>query len=509
MEHIQAQPAFYMWGAALLLGIPLLILILGELIERLQQQGNPLAAELSNLRNLVLPLLSIRLILEHILGMPSSLLLVRVVETLLWLVVIYSSLHLLTLLVHGSGQTKEREFRLPRVWSELLRALTVVGVGFYVLGNIWGVPTEQVFAVLGVGSIVLGFALQDTLSSLVAGLFLAFEKPFEVGHWIRFGLYEGQIIEMNWRAVRLRTRERDVVVVPNSLLAKEVGVNFILLDPLHAEYIHASFAYHHPPNQIKRMLLETALATPGVVHDPAPHVRIQSYAYDKSAINYEIKLFLLDYIRTEFIRDEVLTRIYYATQRYNFAVPYSTTVFYERDAALLEPADAFPELLGYLQTIPYFATLEPQALEQLARGAALHYYGAEERLIRQGMFFTGFYVILEGQVQLTVRSEDGQEREVARLSAGGFFGETILLRERPSPFSVTVIQDMKTLFIQRTTLIDVVETNPKLAAEMSRFIEERTKMVHRVASLSESTEHQRSIPYGTNGHQPQTSKRVL
>ncbi|MFN8495313.1 MAG: mechanosensitive ion channel family protein [Caldilineaceae bacterium] len=486
MEQLRSlfnEAPLYSWGVILMLGIPLLILILSEVIEYLQRRGSPLAAEVAHLRNLVLPLLSIRLILQRILGWDGHQLSIRIVETLLWLVLLYFIFRILALLVRGAGSPDSREFRLPRVWSELLRILALVGIGFYVLGALWGVPMDQVFAALGVGSIVVGFALQDTLSSLVSGMLLAFEKPFEVGHWLRYGPYEGQIIEMNWRAVRLRTRERDVVILPNGVLGKDVAVNYTALDPLHAEIIQASFTYHHPPNQVKRMLLETALATPGVIHNPTPHARIVGYAYDKFAVDYEIKYYTLDYGRIEFIRDEVLTRIYYAAQRYNFTVPYQTRILYQRDGALLEPKDPFAELLEQIKTLPYFAGLKEGALTELAHGAALQTYGAEERLLQPGDFFKGFYVILEGQAQLFIQDQQQQMQAVTTLKAGEFFGEVVLLREQPSLYGVLVMQDMQVLFIERTTLIEVVEANLRLALEMNRFIEERTKMIRRAGGM--------------------------
>ncbi len=489
-RSMTADPSLYSWGMALVLGIPLLVLVLGELLERLRRRRSRLYKPVSNFRNLLLPLVSLRLIMQFILHLDGSLLVVRVIDTLLWLVVMYSVLQLLGVLMGstrldgaqamGTEEIEEtQEIKLPRVWSELLRLTTVIGVTFYVLGGVWGAPMDQVLTALGVGSIVIGFALQDTLSSLVAGLLLAFEKPFEVGDWIHYNRHEGQIIEMNWRAVRLRTLERDVVVIPNSLMGKEVAVNFTLLDPLHAELIHASFAYQHSPNQVKRMLLETALATPGVVHKPLPHIRILRYAYDKFAIDYEIKLYTTDYARTEFIRDEVLTRIYYATQRYNFTVPHQATIFYQRDGADLEAPDDFPALVGQVQAVPYFANLDASVHAVIAQGATFQEYGAEERLIEQGMSFKGFYIILEGQVQLTVGADDGQLHDVAQLGPGDFFGETLLLRDRPTAFSVVVLQDMKALFIDRITMLNVVESNPRLAMEMNRFIEARAKLIER------------------------------
>jgi small-conductance mechanosensitive channel/CRP-like cAMP-binding protein len=497
MTQFLAQSAFYPWAFGLFLGIPLLVVLLNELIERVTRVYPRLGRAIATFRNLVLPLLTVRLILQFIFELGPTTAPVVVAETLLWLALVYAALRLLTVFVQGLERVEEQAggtggatspsakapaWQLPRVWGELLRIATVVGVLFYMLSNIWGVPLSQVFAVLGVGSIVIGFALQDTLSSLVSGLLLAFEKPFEVGHWLRYGNYEGQVVEMNWRAVRLRTRERDVVIIPNALLGKEVAVNFTIYDPLHAELVRVSFPYQYPPNQIKQMLLETALATPGVRHEPAPHIRIVNYLYETAAIEYEVKLFTLDYFRIEFIRDEVLTRIYYAAQRQRFAAPYQTTIFYQRDQADLAQADDRAEIRQRLQSVPFFANLPEAAREQLARGAFLYRFGVEEWIIQQGALFTGFYIILAGQVELTA-TVASQPRTIITLNQGEIFGEMVLLRNYPSPYTVTVRQDLQTLFIQRNTLIEVVESNLRLATEMNRFIEQRQQLLARVLEL--------------------------
>lgn len=505
LRNIWAQSDLYSWGLLLVVGVPLLVLLLGEWIERQQRRtdgnGARLTGAIANFRNLVLPLLTLRLVLQHILGLDADLLLVRVVETLFWVVLLYSCLSLVTRLVHAPGTLQEGEFELPRVWGELLRMALVIGVGFYVLGALWGAPMEQVFAALGVGSIVIGFALQDTLSSLVAGLLLAFEKPFAIGHWLRYGPYEGQVIEMNWRAVRLRTRERDVVVVPNALMGKDAVVNFTLVDPLHAEMIQVAFAYTHSPNQIKRLLLDTCLATPGVVHDPPPHIRVHSYAYDKYAINYEIKLFVLDYLRTEFIRDEILTRVYYAAQRANLTVPYQTMLLYERAGSELVKADDLPQRLEQLSALSFFAAYPTPLLEQLAHNALFHQFGAEEWILPAGAFFRGFYIILEGEVRLVLRAPGEPEtapwREVERLEPGEFFGELLLLRDQPSSYAIEVTQDLVTLFIPRTPFIEIAETNPRLAAAMNHLIEDREKLVRR--AIGDATVDQRTVISPTNG----------
>jgi len=466
-RSIASESTLYSWGLALILGIPLLVLVLGEIIERLEHQNSRFVPSLKNLRNLVLPLLSLRLIAQHILGIEPTLLSVRLIETLLWLVFMYNILQILGGMIGYTRLTdkeavssdavetaleQSQTIQIPRVWSELLRMITIVGVLFYVFGVVWGAPMDQVVAALGVGSIVLGFALQDTLSSLVAGLLIAFEKPFSMGHWIQYSTFEGQVVEMNWRTVRLRTRERDVVIIPNSLIGKELSVNYTMLDPLHAELVHVSFSYKHLPNKVKQILLEAVLATPGVIANPPPHIQILDYDYDKYAIDYRIKLYTDSYERVPFIRDEILTRIYYIAQRNHLDVPYDTTIFYHRDGATLDQVDDYPQRLDQLKSIPYFARLDDSTLARLAYGSLFQTY----------------------------HEESYQESyRMTTLGSGDFFGENLLHHDQPSLFNGVAVEDTQILFIERQIMLDTIAINPQLSNDMNRLLEERTKLVHR------------------------------
>jgi len=499
-RSIAAESTLYTWGLALIFGIPLLVLVLGEIIERLERQQSRFVPSLKNLRNLVLPLLSLRLITQHILGIEPTLLAVRLIETLLWLVFMYNILQLLGLMIGNTRLTDQeavssdtvetalaegQHFQIPRVWSELLRMMTIISVLFYVSGVVWGAPMDQVVAALGVGSIVIGFALQDTLSSLVAGLLIAFEKPFSMGHWVQYSTFEGQVVEMNWRTIRLRTRERDVVIIPNSLIGKELSVNYTMLDPLHAELIHVSFSYKHLPNTVKQILLEAVLATPGVVAKPQPHIQILDYDYDKFAIDYCIKLYTDSYEKIPFIRDEILTRIYYTAQRNALDVPYDTTIFYHRDGSTLDSADDYPQRLDQLKSIPYFSRLDDSILERLAHGSLFQTYGRQEQIMAQGEQFKGFYILLNGHVELRVQETHSPEslhqesHRVTTLSSGDFFGENLLHHDKPSLFNSVAVEDAQILFIERQVMLETIEIHPQLANDMDRFLEERTRLVHR------------------------------
>ena len=68
---------------------------------------------------------------------------------------------------------------------------------------------------------ILGLALQDTLGNLFAGIALHMEDTFTPGDVVRSGEHFGIVESMRWRGTRLRTFNNNLVIVPNSLLARE------------------------------------------------------------------------------------------------------------------------------------------------------------------------------------------------------------------------------------------------------------------------------------------------
>ena len=73
---------------------------------------------------------------------------------------------------------------------------------------------------------IAGFALQDTLGNAFAGIAIQIDKPFRVGHWIAVGGHEGRVTEVTWRATKIRTKAGNLVIVPNSTIAKEAINNY-------------------------------------------------------------------------------------------------------------------------------------------------------------------------------------------------------------------------------------------------------------------------------------------
>jgi small-conductance mechanosensitive channel len=93
--------------------------------------------------------------------------------------------------------------------------------------------SQQVLAVIGGGvAVAVGFATRDLLASLVAGVMIVFDRPFQVGDRVSFGGTYGDVLQIGLRSVKLRTLDDSVVTIPNNLFLSEVSssANFGVLD---------------------------------------------------------------------------------------------------------------------------------------------------------------------------------------------------------------------------------------------------------------------------------------
>ena len=364
---------------------------------------------------------------------------------------------------------------INNVLFQVIRGAVILSITAYVLGATWNIDLSKIAAAAGVGSLVMALALQDTLSNLVSGFLLILEAPFKVGDWIRVGEIEGEVIEINWRAVRLKTRNRDVVIIPNGSLGKDTIENYTLIDPLHLMRMTLRFSYFDPPNRVIQMLKQTALATKGIVSEPPPSIDTQGFT--NTAIEYEVQVCIKDFIALEDIEAEFMTRVYYAAKRYKFTLPYGDRVEYKLNSFPTEQGITTEEIAASLKTIPYFTFLDTNTIEYLAQSATVEYFGIGERIVQAGELDRKIFIILEGSVLISVKDLNNREQEVVFLSNGDLFGETALLQGEVSKVSVTVIDDFKAIALEPDTVINIVERYPKFAMEINSFIQIRKQAI--------------------------------
>lgn len=481
MKAITIQIDVWVWATALVLGFALVTVGLGEVIHRLQRRGQSLARTLRLVRNLIVPVLVFLLFMQHLLGLNPESHLIKTMETLLWVVIIHGALSLLNVMLFEQAQADTWRSRVPKLLIDLARLFLILLGSAIVLATVWNADLAGLVTALGVSSIVIGLALQDTLGSVMSGIALLFERPFSVGDWLYVGGVVGQVIDINWRAIRLQTLEREMVIIPHKVISGETIRNFNQPFQLHAERIRLGFSYNDPPNLARQVLKSTALETQGILSDPEP--QIFTVSYDDFAVTYEVKFFIRDYGELEEIRDRFMTRVWYAAQRSHLTIPFPSRTLYHFHGPTTQAKQVSEKFTDSLNSLPAFVPLDKQQqkLKSPSQGIMLQHFATGEFVVRQGYTGNALYIIVSGQARVTTTNSLEQEVEVLILKAGEFFGEMALFSGEPSTVSVIALEDLEVLMIDAFVVNQMIDRQPSFAREISQILEIRRRTIQAVS----------------------------
>lgn len=154
-----------------------------------------------------------------------------------------------------------------------------------VLGKL-GVDVGPLIAGLGVTGFVLGFAFQESLGSLAAGLMIAFTRPFKVGDYVAVAGFEGTITELDMMAVILATGDNRKITIPNKQAWGAPIVNYSALALRRVDFV-VGIAYGADISLARETAVKTLAEIPGVLKDPAPLAEVKSL--DDSAVTLTVR----------------------------------------------------------------------------------------------------------------------------------------------------------------------------------------------------------------------------
>ncbi len=461
---------WFAWGLGLIVIFPVLVILIGETIHHLEKSYTPLAMEWAAvfrfLQRFVMPQLVLLLIMTRILELPVDNVFVKIVETLLWIFIIHFSMTLVNLVLFSDSGKSSWQIKAPKLLLDFARAVVVLIGGAIVLSYVWGFELGKMLAALGVGSIVLGLALQDTLSSLLSGFALIASRQFKEGDWLEIGEHIGKVIHINWRSVTLLNRDEDIIILPNSDLANGKFVNFSNPYPRHVESIFFDFSFDDAPYKVKEILIEAALKTEGILSDPLPQVFLISY--DEFTIRHQIRFHIAHYTNLPQIRDRFVSSIWYAAERGGITFPTRS-----HEVTLMKPApEAEPEYKRFLALFldsSLFRGRDKKILTDMAKQAASLHYGSHEFIIQQGDDSDCFFMLINGSAKEVYTDVAGNEHDIANLEPGEFFGLVSLVKNEADRTSIIATSDAEVIEIDETQAHRLFENDPRL----STFIEQK------------------------------------
>ncbi|MFN2555330.1 MAG: cyclic nucleotide-binding domain-containing protein [Nitriliruptorales bacterium] len=131
-------------------------------------------------------------------------------------------------------------------------------------------------------------------------------------------------------------------------------------------------------------------------------------------------------------------------------------------------------LVKTLRAVPNFAPLDDPILLEILGASANLYWTAGRTVFEAGAAAEALYIVLSGRVRI-FETVDGEEREVAELGAGDYFGENALLEEVTHSKSAVTSEETELLVLPKDSFQALLEANPDLAARLERTLEMRDR----------------------------------
>jgi small-conductance mechanosensitive channel/CRP-like cAMP-binding protein len=388
-----------------------------------------------------------------------------IVRFLAWIPLIVFGVRLVDLLAFDVFASRRKRVSAPLLLRELVQVILYAVLIAWAVSEIFD---KNVTAVLATGTVVaaiLGLALQETLGNLFSGIALHLDETFAPGDVIRTGDTIGVVEAVRWRGTRLRTFNNNLVVVPNSMLARD-RLEVFPRTNLNARVLQLQIDSHVAPATVIDILVQAASNVDGVVHDIPAFARVGGFG--ESSVTYEIKYHMHDYSQRDRIDADIRKAVWYALQRNGISIPFPIRALqrYTPPEARTQP-DA-GEIMDRLARVDVLSPLSREAREAIAKAARVRVFSRGETIISHGTAGDSMFIVHDGTV--SVRVDDA---EVAALKGGDFFGEMALLTGQRRAADVIATSDVVVVEIARNALAPVLQNHPDLAAAISAKVEER------------------------------------
>ena len=372
---------------------------------------------------------------------------------------------------------------LPGLQRGLLYAFAIV-LGLVAFLTIEGYSITGVFISTGAVAAIVAFAMQRTLGDFFSGIALSIEQPFRIGDWIALGDgTEGQVIDINWRATRLRGWDNSTFVIPNGELAGQGFKNLHGSDHLFAPWYEIKIPAEVDPRFAKALLLEAALRCDKVLKQPLPVVRL----IDASTVPYTYMVWVHfpNYPAMFAGREELYREVHYALNRAGVQAAPEVQEIHARKAEIpkVEP----PTTLLALKGLDIASSLTEEELEKIASMSQHFIFDTGTILLHEGAVANAFEVIINGIVESSITLPNGSRKSIERLSPGQYFGITSMITNDPSTLQFTALTDVSLIRIDTKCLRSVLEDRPDLSEDFAKIVKQRLDRAEEVRLGAQSS----------------------
>lgn len=191
--------------------------------------------------------------------------------------------------------------------------LTVITVIIF-LGH-FGIEPSALVTTLGIGTLAVALAAQETLSDMISGFMIMIDRPFTVGDRIQILDIDtwGDVSEIGLRSTRIRTRDNRLVSIPNSVIGKGLVVNYSDPSTVYRVQTHVGVSYGTDIDRARQVMLEAIQSEDWVMQDRG--IEALMLEFGNSAMIFRVRCWIEHYVETRRIIDKMNTALYKALRK--------------------------------------------------------------------------------------------------------------------------------------------------------------------------------------------------
>jgi small-conductance mechanosensitive channel len=214
---------------------------------------------------------------------------------------------------------------LRRVAVFLVGAIAVI-----VLLSHFGIDVSALVTSLGIASLAIALAAQNTLSDWITGFVIILDRPFKIGDRIEIQSLNtwGDVLDIGLQSTRVRTRDNRMVVVPNSVIGKNLVVNHSDPSTQYRVQTHVGVAYGTDLAQARQVMIDAVRAQDWVMQDE--RIEALFIEFGDAGIIFRVRCWIEHYVETRRIMDKLNSCLYDALYEAGIEMPMPVQTLYHR-----------------------------------------------------------------------------------------------------------------------------------------------------------------------------------
>lgn len=196
--------------------------------------------------------------------------------------------------------------RTDEAVRELVVPLTrfaVLAVGVLMALDQMGFEVRSLIAGLGIAGLAVGLAAQETMSNIIAGFAILWDRPYRLGDTVTIAGNQGQVSEIGLRSTRIRTFDQREVILPNKEVVQQPIVNHSAAPAMRID-APVAVGYGIPLARVREVLLAAARREMPILAEPAPMVLVTALA--EGGVQVELRVWVQNPLSFESSRNRLL-----------------------------------------------------------------------------------------------------------------------------------------------------------------------------------------------------------